>query len=371
MIRWAPEEDPLRIFISHSNEDKAAVARIISRLKEDGHDIWVDSIKLRPGDNIQRKIAQGLDDADALVVVVSKNSFRSKWVQHEFSAIALRQISKRERRIIPVRIDRSEVPSYLADRVYVDLSEEFEAGLEKLSQSLRAETPESIAAPRERITTTAEGWATQTARLRESLRRGRLTLICGAGVSVEAGIPAWGDLLIRLLDAMMERISKDYSLKLSRKAASEFHQRHGASSLILGKYLKNNLGRDFRTEMRNALYSPEPAKSPLLDGIVRLARPQRDGKPLDSIISFNFDCLIEENLSSNSIRNRPIFSESIRHDSNELPISFMDTCRARAAFLPIPNSCSARMPTTANSLIRLAGPISFNSTSSHKTRACL
>jgi hypothetical protein len=81
--------------------------------------VWIDSRKLHPGDNIQRKLDEGLKTADALLIIVSSNSFKSKWVQYEFSAIALRQLSKGERRIIPVKIDRSDVPSYLADRVYL------------------------------------------------------------------------------------------------------------------------------------------------------------------------------------------------------------------------------------------------------------
>jgi len=79
----------MRIFISHSHEDKIPVQRIVSRLQDVGHDVWIDSIKLRPGDNIQRKIGEGLESADLLIVVVSKNSFKSSWVQQEFSAIAL------------------------------------------------------------------------------------------------------------------------------------------------------------------------------------------------------------------------------------------------------------------------------------------
>jgi len=286
----------MRVFISHSHHDKPAVDKIISRLKAEGHDVWVDSLKLRPGDNFQRKIQEGIESADAMIVVISKNSFRSQWVQHEFSAIALQQISKRERRIIPVRIDRSDVPSYLADRVYLDLSENFESGLESLVEALRTETPESLALQATRGGTTAEGRATQIEKLREALRRGQLTLVCGAGVSVEAGIPTWGDLLVRLLGTMMERISKDHSLDVGRKAATEFQRRHGESSLILGKYLKNNLGRDFQREMRDALYATMPNTSAIIDSIVRLSRPQRDGRPLDSIITFNFDCLVEENV---------------------------------------------------------------------------
>jgi hypothetical protein len=324
----------MRIFISASNQDRSAVNRIIARLRADGHEIWADFIKLRAGDNLEQKIRQGLEEADALIVVISENSFRSKWVQYEFTAIALREISKREARIIPVRIDQSAVPSYLANRVYIDLSQDFDAGLDRLSAELRAATPESLSIAQTKVTTAAESRGPQVRSLREALRKGRLSLVCGAGVSVEAGVPAWGDLLIKLLDAMMERISKDHSLKLGEKAAAEFQKRHGASSLILGKYLKNNLGRDFEGAVRDALYAANTTNSRLIDSIVELSRPQRDARPLDSIITFNFDCLIEESLSAKNIHNKPIFSEAIKHDSNELPIYHVHGYLPRTGRIP-------------------------------------
>ena len=325
----------MKIFISHSHEDKIPVQRIASRLEAAGHDVWIDSLKLRLGDNIQRKIGEGLESADLLIVVVSKNSFRSSWVQKEFSAIALQQISKRERRIIPVKIDTSDVPSYLANRIYLDLSKNFEAGLEELVAAIQATTLESLGPSAEPIPEVTEDRAGQVEKLRDALRQGRLTLVCGAGVSVQAGIPAWGDLLIRLLGAMMERISKDHSLDVGKKAAAEFQRRHGGSSLILGKYLKNNLGKEFQSEMREALYSTKPTSSQLIDAIVRLSRPQRDGRPLDSIITFNFDFLVEENLIANSIHNKPVYSEAIKHGSHVLPIYHVHGYLPRSSRIPV------------------------------------
>lgn len=310
----------MRIFISHSHLDSEPVARIATRLQADGHDVWVDTQRLALGDNILEKIEKGLEDADVLIVIVSQNSQRSQWVQREFSAIALRQISRRERRIIPVRLDHSEVPSYLASHLYIDLSEDFEAGLERLSIGLRQLASLEQDQPSEHDPISTDGRSVQLGRLREALRRGRLTLICGAGVSVQAGIPTWGDLLVRLLERMMDRIAKVHGIELDRMAATEFQKRYGASSLILGKYLKNNLGRDFARELRAALYADPSSPSPMIDSIVRLSRPQRDSRPLDSIITFNFDSLIEEHLETHQVPNRPIFSESIAHEPNELPI---------------------------------------------------
>lgn len=323
----------MRIFVSYSMQDKKIVMRIVDQLISDGHEVWFDSFQIRPGDNIQRKIDEGLGAAQALIVVVSENSFKSQWVQREFAAIALDDISKRERRIIPVRIDKSPVPSYLADRQYLDLSDDFDAGLTRLSAALLPE----VACPTEvKNQGTAEtgNHESQIQNLRRALRRGRLTLVCGAGASIQAGIPSWNDLLLTLLERMMERIAKNHDLDLGKRAAKEFQNRNGSSSLILGKYLKNNLGNDFPFEMRDALYGSDPKTSELIESIVALSRPQREGDPLDSIITFNFDCLVEDNLSKSGISNKAIFSEAISHDSNEIPIYHVHGFLPRTGELP-------------------------------------
>lgn len=310
----------LRVFISYSHRDKEAVHEIASRLRKDGHDVWIDSLQLQPGDNITSRIQEGLESADAIIFAISQNSLRSEWVPREFSAIALQQISKQQQqRIIPIRLDNCEVPSYLGDRIYIDFATDFDRGLNQLSYTLNVSSPEALESvePKSSVHETRD---VHFIRLRDFLRRGRLTLFCGAGVSVGAGIPAWNNLLARLLDTMMERISKNHSLDLGRKAAIEFQNRNSASSLILGKYLKNNLGRDFPKEVRDALYATNPTTCSLIDSIVSLSRPQRDGRPLDSIVTFNFDCLVEEQLLGASIMNKAIFSESISHDHNEMPI---------------------------------------------------
>ena len=330
----------MRIYVSYSHHDRPLVERIVARLEEDGHQVWIDTQSLVPGDNILQKMEQGLEAADVLLVVVSRNSLRSEWVQREFSAIALREISDGQQRIIPVRIDKADVPAYLAARVYIDLSDQFEAGdfeagISVLSAALKRAAPTiSSAGHPDVVPAQADGRATQIIKLREALRRGRLTVVCGAGISIEAGIPAWGDLLIRLLERMMDRIAKTHSLKLDATTATEFQDRYGASSLILGKYLRNNLGRDFKTELRAALYASHSTRSALIESIVRLSRPQRDGRPLDSIITFNFDSLLEENLDAQQVANRAIFSEAVTHDSNELPVYHVHGYLPRTGDIP-------------------------------------
>lgn len=315
----AKKNASLKIFISYSHHDKESVDKIASRLKEEGHVVWIDSLQLKLGDNISERISDGISQADAIIFATSSESLNSKWMQVEFSAIAIQQISKRQQRIIPVRLDNCEIPSYLADKLFLDLSDDFERGLDRLVQTLRVESADAFetSLPKASIEDSRER---HIERLAKCLQAGKLTLFCGAGVSVGAGIPAWNQLLSKLLDAMLERISRDHSLDLGKWAAQEFQERNSSSSLILGKYLKNNLGNDFAREVRDALYPDSLQNCDLIDSIVDLARPQRDSRPLDSIVTFNFDCLIEDYLTKARIPRKAIYSESIAHNQDEIPI---------------------------------------------------
>ncbi len=296
--------------------------------------MWIDHLKLRPGDNISRKINEGIGSVDAILVVVSANALRSKWMLQEFSFLALSELSKREPKIIPILLDDSAVPSYLSNYLYLDFSQDPEGGLERLVQSLEVVQRKEPDVPRRSSEQRTDSFAGQVAALGSALKSGRLTLVCGAGVSVGAGIPVWNQLLLRLLESMIERLSKDHSLNLGSDAAEEFNDRHGSSSLILGKYLKNNLGRDFGKKVRDALYSAKPTTCDLIDAIVDLSRPQRNGKPLDSIVTFNFDGLIEENLTTATILNRAIYTEAIKHDPNELPVYHVHGYLPRTGKIP-------------------------------------
>jgi hypothetical protein len=309
----------MKIFISYSHYDKEVVQVIANYLTDHDNEVWTDSLKIKQGDNLAKKIDKGIEQAEVILITISKNSLSSEWVQREFSAIAFQQISSDNKIIIPIKLDQSEVPSYLSNRLYLDFSKDINSGLQELLfsiEKIKHKTKETIDEESEKNKNIERYIQT----LRDRLRKGRLTLFCGAGVSVGAGIPTWEGLLVKLLESMMSSISEKTSLDVGWKSAKEFLSRNNASSLILGKYLKNYLGKEFAKNVRDSLYIDNPISCPLIESIIDLARPQRDGRPLDSIVTFNFDALIEENLNQVSISNKAIFSEAINHDSNELPI---------------------------------------------------
>ena len=118
---------------------------------------------------------------------------------------------------------------------------------------------------------------------------------------------------------MIEKISNKKTISLN-SINKDYEPILSSSSLIMGKYLKTNLGQDFLPELRDTLYKNNPVTCDLIKAIVEISRPQRDGKPLNSIITFNFDALIEENLEKNNVKFKAIDNEGIRNSPTELPI---------------------------------------------------
>jgi len=166
---------------------------------------------------------------------------------------------------------------------------------------------------------------------------GRLTIFCGSGVSIEAGIPTWEQLLLQLLESMITRIAKNQHFTVGNHDPNIFQKKHGPSGLVIGRYLKSNLGKDFLPELRGALYFNNPSTSAIIEALIELARPQRDAKALDSIVTFNFDGLIEENLNRQGLCYKTISSEATRFDPGQLPIYHVHGYLPREGEIPLSN----------------------------------
>ncbi|GAB4044331.1 TIR domain-containing protein [Spirosoma jeollabukense] len=310
----------MKIFLSYSHEDKKIADKIVQSLKQAGHDIIFYSPK--KSDNWFLKMDEAIKEVDAIIVLVSKNSLNSDFTNLETQNIALHKLSNSNINIFPVKLTDSPLPGYLSSLPYIDISNNVQEGIFTLVNlvSLAKESPTDILHAQPSTSGNKKPQEQHVTNLSKILKDGKLTLVCGAGISIDAGIPSWNNLLLRLLESMLKIMSKNDILSLKNVSPSEIQKRIGSSSLVIGKYLKTNLGNDFLPKLREAIYEDNPISCDIVDAIVELARPQRDGKPLDSIITFNYDTLIEENLDNFNIKYRSIYKEGIRNTANELPI---------------------------------------------------
>ena len=313
-------------FISHSRKDEHFALRLADALRDHGIEIWMDEFSLKVGDNILEKVHSGLHSSDSIIPVLSKNYVASKRAMQELSFVSAKAVTERSIRIIPVLLEDCDIPVFLRDRVYADFRHEFDQPLNLLLVSLLQErklddneAPErSMRAERGK----QESLAYHASKLKHHLEAGELTLICGAGVSVDAGVPSWRLLLNELLGNLIERQLPDApSSTADQRKLVELYQTYiSPTSLVVAQYLKNGLGDDFLSMVRQTLYAKSTDSSDLLDAIVDLCRPQRSRKSLQAIISFNFDDLIESNLKRQHITHVPIYSEGKKANRFELPV---------------------------------------------------
>jgi len=70
------------IFISYSHKDKKYVEKLEKKLIDEGFDVWIDH-RIDYGSRWTKEIEKAIDTCAAYIVVMSKNSSESQWVERE------------------------------------------------------------------------------------------------------------------------------------------------------------------------------------------------------------------------------------------------------------------------------------------------
>jgi len=115
---------PLKVFLCHAHDDKLQVRELYQRLKSEGWiDPWIDEDKLTLGQHLTSVIESALDDADVVIIFLSRNSVQKEgFVQRELNYAWDLSLEKPREVIflIPFRLDDCEVPRHLRSRQWGD-----------------------------------------------------------------------------------------------------------------------------------------------------------------------------------------------------------------------------------------------------------
>lgn len=137
--RHKEENGRLVAFLSHSSVDKPFIRQLAADLTANGIGVWLDEQRIRVGDSIPEKIAQGLAESDFFLIGMSKKASESAWVQKELNNALMSEVQRRKVHILPLKLDDSPMPPIIADKKYADFSQSYRAGLEELLTALRGE----------------------------------------------------------------------------------------------------------------------------------------------------------------------------------------------------------------------------------------
>ena len=304
----------MKIFISSNPRDQEFVGALVQFLLKQGHEVEPTTASASSANSILKIISKRVKEADLFIVVWSRYTRQSQNAMHELKAIKTLADTVETKNLLPILLDATIPPPEFSRYPIVFMDRERPSFTRLRSLLNENEFPHPANLPVE----DRQADKLDTVALKNAHQDGKLTLVCGAGVSIGADIPPWSILLDRLLNEMLKRlVSEKTDIDAARTELQDIREN---SSLIAGRYLKSVLKDDFQEEVRKALYKESKETCDVLKSIVELARPKRGKAHLDSIISFNFDDLLEQNFKSASIEHKPIFSEGSRNGPTELPI---------------------------------------------------
>lgn len=132
----------MKVFISHAFDDADLARRISDALTTSGFQVW-DYSKILPGDNWGAVIGDALRESEAMVVVLTPSSVRSRNLMYDLG-YALGNIDFRGRIVpviagLPEEISLNDVPWILHRFEIVRLADKSEGdqGLARIAEMLR------------------------------------------------------------------------------------------------------------------------------------------------------------------------------------------------------------------------------------------
>lgn len=118
--------------------------------------------------------------------------------------------------------------------------------------------------------------------LRQAYSSGRCAVLVGAGASKGAGLPLWGELLTKMIDAAVaHKMIND-----EREAEYRALAKRTDKFLMVASSLKDDLRSHFDQLIEETFIAPKPAPTPLHEALVALDK-------LQFVLTTNYDTLLE------------------------------------------------------------------------------
>lgn len=156
-------------------------------------------------------------------------------------------------------------------------------------------------------------------KLKEWYNRGSLTIVFGAGPSMECGLPSWNSLISKFL---VNNYSKS---KDGRTLASDiFTEIFPINSLILARMISYEAEINCNEVLKKILYEDENIENgKIYDSASRLYLNRDTIKKINSVITYNYDDIFERKirqLSGRRIIHKSIYGNYIQEYRSLLPI---------------------------------------------------
>ena len=126
-----------RVFISYNHNDSSITHRISDSLQRENIDVVFDYKDISIGENVFDQIRYMYETSETVMVLLSQSLFASDYFRFEFPRYFFDEARKRKINIIPVLVEKCQIPSDFLEYEIINLTNDFEKGLQKIVQKLK------------------------------------------------------------------------------------------------------------------------------------------------------------------------------------------------------------------------------------------
>ncbi len=130
------------VFISHSSKDQDVALRLAEKISNHlGEDaVWLDFFDLDGGDELVSTISSAIQAAGWFILLASKSSMKSRWVQYEARLATFLSIERENYRLLTIKLDDCTFPRdldvELRRRKYLDATTDLDRTLDEVVEIL-------------------------------------------------------------------------------------------------------------------------------------------------------------------------------------------------------------------------------------------
>lgn len=318
-------DNKLKIFISYSTKDAIEASMLAQALTYHNHKVFYAGDKQTLGVNWFEEISSAIQSADLIIALVTENFLSSSWGNFELGAVFATHSSQA---ILPVVVGEITPPSFLMKWWSLKV-DSISSSIDKIIAVVKMDslrTTKGFQQAEDSVNVEPKYLDEKISSLHKALLDNRLSLVCGAGISKPSDIPEWDVLLTEILNNALTEL---VGAKSNQIDSIKLLEKLPKSNLIIARTLQDILKDDFPQKVRETLYAKKKMSynptivyphSDLMKAIVELARPRRTGKRLESIITLNFDDIIEQSLTLAGVDFCSIWKEGQTCEVEALPI---------------------------------------------------
>jgi hypothetical protein len=145
------KKEDLSCFISYSSKDQTFAEQLHNDLQDAGVRCWFAPEDMRIGDRIRPTIDQAVRSYDKLLLVLSKHSIDSDWVEREVETASEEERKRKKTMLFPIRLDSAVMKTdqawaadirrtrYIGDFTHWKDHDAYQKAFERLLRDLKAE----------------------------------------------------------------------------------------------------------------------------------------------------------------------------------------------------------------------------------------